>query len=101
EYFCAAEDGIRDRNVTGVQTCALPIYRHGGGASGIHLGVLRHRGQYRRGFLPCPGTRAAGGDRGAAGGSRGGRGGPVAPLAYRLGVLTTEVGDTRWGAGHR
>src|SRR5699024_11536725 len=25
-YFCfEAEDGIRDRNVTGVQTCALPI----------------------------------------------------------------------------
>src|SRR5699024_12232251 len=24
--FCQAEDGIRDRNVTGVQTCALPIY---------------------------------------------------------------------------
>src|SRR5699024_11804328 len=23
-----AEDGIRDRNVTGVQTCALPIYRN-------------------------------------------------------------------------
>src|SRR5699024_12017534 len=23
--FCHAEDGIRDRNVTGVQTCALPI----------------------------------------------------------------------------
>src|SRR5699024_12121480 len=22
-----AEDGIRERNVTGVQTCALPIYR--------------------------------------------------------------------------
>src|SRR5207249_5115105 len=22
------EDGIRDRNVTGVQTCALPIYPH-------------------------------------------------------------------------
>src|SRR5207249_9451144 len=22
-----AEDGIRDRNVTGVQTCALPIYK--------------------------------------------------------------------------
>src|SRR5699024_6926064 len=40
-YFCfffQAEDGIRDRNVTGVQTCALPIYvitssrcRHSGG----------------------------------------------------------------------
>src|SRR5699024_11732001 len=24
--FAQAEDGIRDRNVTGVQTCALPIY---------------------------------------------------------------------------
>src|SRR5699024_12118628 len=24
--FVQAEDGIRDRNVTGVQTCALPIY---------------------------------------------------------------------------
>src|SRR5699024_12172860 len=28
-YFFQAEDGIRDRNVTGVQTCALPIsYRN-------------------------------------------------------------------------
>src|SRR5699024_654586 len=26
-YFFQAEDGIRDRNVTGVQTCALPISR--------------------------------------------------------------------------
>src|SRR5699024_11495330 len=24
-FFIQAEDGIRDRNVTGVQTCALPI----------------------------------------------------------------------------
>src|SRR5699024_12025826 len=35
-FFFQAEDGIRDRNVTGVQTCALPIsfiqdyiYEHG------------------------------------------------------------------------
>src|SRR5207249_5561333 len=27
--FFQAEDGIRDRNVTGVQTCALPIYNCG------------------------------------------------------------------------
>src|SRR5699024_12128422 len=29
-FFFQAEDGIRDRNVTGVQTCALPIcyYRY-------------------------------------------------------------------------
>src|SRR5699024_2212203 len=28
-FFFQAEDGIRDRNVTGVQTCALPICRGG------------------------------------------------------------------------
>src|SRR5699024_11860377 len=27
-FFFQAGDGIRDRNVTGVQTCALPIYAH-------------------------------------------------------------------------
>src|SRR5699024_11283244 len=27
-FFFQAEDGIRDRNVTGVQTCALPISTH-------------------------------------------------------------------------
>src|SRR2546430_460446 len=27
-FFFQAEDGIRDLTVTGVQTCALPIYRH-------------------------------------------------------------------------
>src|SRR5688500_19651422 len=26
-FFLQAEDGIRDYKVTGVQTCALPIYR--------------------------------------------------------------------------
>src|SRR5690349_22550896 len=28
-FFFQAEDGIRDLYVTGVQTCALPICRHG------------------------------------------------------------------------
>src|SRR5699024_11679645 len=32
--FFQAEDGIRDRNVTGVQTCALPIFRPGAGSGG-------------------------------------------------------------------
>src|SRR2546425_9851438 len=27
-FFFQAEDGIRDKLVTGVQTCALPIYQH-------------------------------------------------------------------------
>src|SRR5699024_11809664 len=29
-FFFQAEDGIRDRNVTGVQTCALPIFEAAG-----------------------------------------------------------------------
>src|SRR5699024_7768686 len=35
DFFFQAEDGIRDRNVTGVQTCALPISRGGGGRLSI------------------------------------------------------------------
>src|SRR5438874_7301720 len=31
-FFFQAEDGIRDLYVTGVQTCALPIYARPGGA---------------------------------------------------------------------
>src|SRR2546430_13459678 len=31
-FFFQAEDGIRDLTVTGVQTCALPISAHRGGA---------------------------------------------------------------------
>src|SRR5467141_3016177 len=29
-FFLQAEDGIRDSSVTGVQTCALPIWVYGG-----------------------------------------------------------------------
>src|SRR5699024_11246331 len=58
-FFFQAEDGIRDRNVTGVQTCALPIlhsYRelpirygefgscHRNEPSGSLHGLLRVRG---------------------------------------------------------
>src|SRR5699024_12133259 len=36
-FFFQAEDGIRDRNVTGVQTCALPIFSYLSiGLSGIY-----------------------------------------------------------------
>src|SRR5437667_7579109 len=35
-FFFQAEDGIRDRDVTGVQTCALPICEHQRGADGEH-----------------------------------------------------------------
>src|SRR5699024_12051241 len=37
-FFFQAEDGIRDRNVTGVQTCALPIFH-----AGIELKEVRQK----------------------------------------------------------
>src|SRR5436309_11644838 len=71
-FFFQAEDGIRDFHVTGVQTCALPIFgatesRAVGGVEGadgqaspaahLSLQVLRR--------VPA-GAAAAGGDRDAA-----------------------------------
>src|SRR5207249_8702728 len=41
-----AEDGIRDRNVTGVQTCALPI-------SPATIDNRRQRGSYDRAVVDC------------------------------------------------
>src|SRR5947209_3380700 len=35
-FFFQAEDGIRDIGVTGVQTCALPIWTVGAGMTGAH-----------------------------------------------------------------
>src|SRR6266404_6790472 len=35
-FFFQAEDGIRDKLVTGVQTCALPISGFGGGYAGVY-----------------------------------------------------------------
>src|SRR6266850_6608256 len=35
-FFFQAEDGIRDYKVTGVQTCALPIY----------FGIVRHGAEF-------------------------------------------------------
>src|SRR5437867_3939252 len=39
-FFFQAEDGIRDRTVTGVQTCALPIYEGAIATSGSILLVV-------------------------------------------------------------
>src|SRR5207245_4683916 len=38
-FFFQAEDGIRDATVTGVQTCALPIFAAAGDAE-IRLGAV-------------------------------------------------------------
>src|SRR5699024_12142753 len=39
-FFFQAEDGIRDRNVTGVQTCALPILEY----HGMTILKMKHKG---------------------------------------------------------
>src|SRR5689334_24184596 len=50
-FFFQAEDGIRDGTVTGVQTCALPIFRAGraarDSASRPSLPLERYSGHYR------------------------------------------------------
>src|SRR5207249_7935795 len=58
-FFFQAEDGIRYRNVTGVQTCALPIYgavRPGRDSRVLPAGratPLRRSGQPRPGGAEC------------------------------------------------
>src|SRR5437867_5266022 len=47
-FFFQAEDGIRDRTVTGVQTCALPIWRRP---------RLRDPAGARAQHAPCPPRR--------------------------------------------
>ena len=47
-FFFQAEDGIRDTSVTGVQTCALPIYENclykKRGAAALRNGQYKKRG---------------------------------------------------------
>src|SRR5256885_11123498 len=52
DFFFQAEDGIRDYKVTGVQTCALPIFRL---ASGLVIeGDPKSGAGRRRVALPAP-----------------------------------------------
>src|SRR5207248_8366488 len=48
-FFFQAEDGIRDRTVTGVQTCALPISPH---SAPRHAGYEDDDGSIRGGGQP-------------------------------------------------
>src|SRR2546425_9045648 len=51
-FFFQAEDGIRDKLVTGVQTCALPIYIGKRGRRGDEIGTIP--GPSRRSGVPEP-----------------------------------------------
>src|SRR5690606_39605256 len=48
-FFFQAEDGIRDFHVTGVQTCALPIFARRLG--GVRDAAVRLRGRLRHGHV--------------------------------------------------
>src|SRR5699024_11863072 len=67
-FFFQAEDGIRDRNVTGVQTCALPISpRAASPAAAPRAPVAARGGAAARRRLGMGGlVSAAGTDRAAA-----------------------------------
>src|SRR5207249_7231943 len=76
-FFFQAEDGIRDRNVTGVQTCALPICAdraRGANAARLPSGARGAPASRPRGPRPSagvphphpPGGRAPGAEIGRA-----------------------------------
>src|SRR2546427_8927244 len=48
-FFFQAEDGIRDLTVTGVQTCALPIWNYNAATAAVFtdLGVCREQSEVR------------------------------------------------------
>src|SRR5215510_1116265 len=48
-FFCQAEDGIRGGHVTGVQTCALPIYR----SNSAHVAECAGGSASRESWLRC------------------------------------------------
>src|SRR2546425_3212552 len=80
-FFFQAEDGIRDKLVTGVQTCALPIYSKDHGPEGRRALHGTERGDAGRRFRPrgiAPGT-APGGCRVPSGGVLRGCGERVTP----------------------
>src|SRR5687767_15594514 len=54
-FFFQAEDGIRDKLVTGVQTCALPIFDRAGDHR--RVAQARHRTGRRSGSARGPGAR--------------------------------------------
>src|SRR5258706_9987618 len=56
-FFFQAEDGIRDWSVTGVQTCALPIFRKSG--AGTIVGISSIAGDRGRKGNPAYATTKA------------------------------------------
>src|SRR5688572_33388912 len=107
-FFFQAEDGIRDLTVTGVQTCALPIWCITGGSARREL-PLHHLGppDTRARVLRRSGRHRGAGDRGgpasaAASGAGPPLAAPVSP-AGRFQIGRASVGKecrSRWAPDH-
>src|SRR2546429_7290548 len=94
-FFFQAEDGIRDVAVTGVQTCALPIY-----ALELGLRVIEERplGCER---APIGPALERGGPVGVLGRTRGGAGEVLREVAHRSEERRVgKEGRSRWSPYH-
>src|SRR5205085_6258823 len=80
--FFQAEDGIRDLTVTGVQTCALPIFRRGQGTPAPPRPARRR-------------SRDARPEVGAAADCNSGTGSPTPDVAHRSARACGAVRETR------
>src|SRR3989441_13181412 len=58
-FFFQAEDGIRDKLVTGVQTCALPVTNEAAIAASSLQALIRHQYQRRISTEPVPAPSAS------------------------------------------
>src|SRR5699024_11863695 len=100
-FFFQAEDGIRDRNVTGVQTCALPICRWCRLAPAGHR-LSAHRCSADSGGGPAGGTRrtgTGGRDRSRCGSDGGHRGRDRLADRDRKSVVEGKSGGGGGGGG--
>src|SRR2546430_14066373 len=102
-FFFQAEDGIRDWTVTGVQTCALPIWRRAGRAGAVPRPPDRRRAasDFRRAAGLSRLGPASADLAGAAAGDQGrGRQGGLDPRPRSEERRVGEEGRTRWAADH-
>src|SRR5207249_7462380 len=106
-FFFQAEDGIRDRNVTGVQTCALPISeRPGPGRRGRHgrrlgLSLDPPDVSLQRLVLPLGGRGGGGHERVSAQGGARTSLGSVRSEERRVGKEGRSGGGREEGVGER
>src|SRR2546430_11764253 len=101
-FFLQAEDGIRDLTVTGVQTCALPIFRGGDRSVEAHEQAVprRVRSPARRGDRRPRAGRAILRDDGARLPHRDGRGRPIPVRAESVRPRRRALRDVRKEARH-